>query len=571
MQKPGPYSQPASETEAEDVNKIIRILLLVSLPLVALSVSRYFFEGWRPVFLLHITLVVLLALLNNTRGRIKLKTTALVLFYNVLGIGSLLTYQMWGFGGMGFVAGVLLCWLFFNKNLAILNILLVLILGIVYFAVIEQFPVRLDLIIRPLDVVIQFAALVFFLYPIISVMNDMRSRTVAAEAGLSEQIDRVKRAEAAKTSFLANMSHEIRTPLNAVLGALDLLEDPELTEAQKKYLNISRTAGESLVLVIDDILDMSRIEAGHVNIEPSWFSTNSLLQDVVDMFEFGRGKTDTVIELLVSPEVPRWLCGDADRIQQILRNLVGNALKFTEHGKISISVQKTGSGDTYRFTVTDTGIGIPDSSRNDVFDMFWRADSSLVRKHQGSGLGLSICKRLVDAMQGTIDFHSIEGEGSSFWFDLNLEGSDSVELPSRSEAADASARAAENRAQKSCRLLLAEDSEVNQDILQTYLELSGHQVDIAGNGIEALRMLEKSPYDAVLMDVSMPEMDGLEATRVLRASDGENRDIPVIALTAHVLSELREECLAAGMTEFVTKPVSRDQLLKSLDRVVLSD
>ena len=271
---------------------------------------------------------------------------------------------------------------------------------------------------------------------------------------------------------------------------------------------------------------------------------------------------------------------------------MGNALKFTEQGTITATLEKLGQGSTYRFTVTDTGIGIPKDRSDDLFEAFTQIDSSLGRKHQGSGLGLAICRHLAQAMGGEIDYQSSKGAGTSFWFDLDFDSEDSVESPIRTTysdtisryfdsrdrskapsggpAPDATASSNESIPDKAYRVLLAEDSEANSYILQAYLEIAGHTVDRASNGVEALKLAETTPYDAILMDISMPEMDGLEATRRLRSSAGENQDTLVIALTAHVQKEIREECIEAGMNDFLAKPVSRDQLLETLDQLIVT-
>ncbi|MBT7540590.1 MAG: response regulator [Gammaproteobacteria bacterium] len=474
--------------------------------------------------------------------------------------------------------------------MAILNWLTIILIIIFHYVGETGTPHEFTQTVTTLDVIVQMLALAVFLMPIILAMNESRVQQAEAEAKQHEQYEKMKQAEASKTAFLANMSHEIRTPLNATLGSIELLQNTELTEQQLQYINISKTSGKWLRHVIDDVLDMERIEAGALEIEPAWFNSANLLKEVAIVFEHSAKEAGLHLEVNIGPDVARWLYGDAARVHQILYNLVGNALKFTEQGKITATLEKLGQGSTYRFTVTDTGIGIPKDRSDDLFEAFTQIDSSLGRKHQGSGLGLAICRKLVQAMGGEIDYQSSQGAGTSFWFDLDFDSEDSVESPIRATYSDtishyfdsrdrskapsggaapnATARFNESIPDKAYRVLLAEDSEANSYILQAYLEIAGHTVDRASNGLEALKLAETTPYDAILMDISMPEMDGLEATRRLRSSAGENQNTLVIALTAHVQKEIREQCTEAGMNDFLAKPVSRDQLLEKLDQLI---
>lgn len=548
------------------LSRLLYILFLISFPIVLISVSRAFFTGWEHVYALHLTFVPLFALALYGNFSFRVKATVFITVFNLAGFGNMFNYYMWGIGGTCFLYGILLSWFAFSFRGAILNILALALLGYFYFFEILGVPTLVNLSIGTFDVLMQFAAFITLLIPILIVLSEAESDRSEAEANLKNQYEKMKLAEASKATFLANMSHEIRTPLNATLGAIELLESTELTEQQLKFINISKTSSKWLRHVIDDVLDMERIEAGALEIEPSWFNSATLLEEVATVFEHSAKEASSSLEMNIRPGVARWLYGDPGRVHQILYNLVGNALKFTEQGTVTATLEKLGLGSTYRFTVMDTGIGIPKDSGDDVFAAFTQIDSSLGRKHQGSGLGLAICRHLVRAMGGEIDYQSRKGKGTSFWFDLDFDSRDSIESPSGGAAPSATACSNESIPDKAYRVLLAEDSEANSYIIQAYLEIAGHTVDRASNGIEALELAEKSPYDAILMDISMPEMDGLEATRRLRSSVGENQDTLVIALTAHVQREIREECTEAGMNDFLAKPVSRDQLLETLDQ-----
>ena len=550
------------------VNRLLYLLLIAATPICIWSACRFFISGWEPLYALHLAFIPIMAVTYFSGFSFAIKATVVVMIFNAVALGNLLTYHMWGLGSGGILIATTFCWLFFGVRRAMLNMITATSVGLSYFFWFLELPLQLEVVITFADVIVQFAALSLFTYPIVAALNHVKLQQAEAEAKQQEQYEKMKQAEASKTAFLANMSHEIRTPLNATLGAIQLLERSELTEQQLKYINISKTSGKWLRHVIDDVLDIERMRAGALEIEPAWFNSANLLEEVAIVFEHNAKEAGLQLDVNIDPDVARWLYGDAGKVHQILYNLVGNALKFTEQGTITATLEKLGQGSTYRFTVTDTGIGIPKEKSDDLFEAFTQIDSSLGRKHQGSGLGLAICRHLAQAMGGEIDYQSSKGAGTSFWFDLDFDSRDSIESPSGGAAPDATARFNESIPDKAYRVLLAEDSEANSYILQAYLEIAGHTVDRASNGVEALKLAETTPYDAILMDISMPEMDGLEATRRLRSSAGENQNTLIIALTAHVQKEIREECTEAGMNDFLAKPVSRDQLLETLDRLI---
>ena len=550
------------------ITRLLYFMFLISFPTVLMSVSRAFFTGWEHVYSMHLAFIPLFALTLYGNFSFRVKATVLIAVFNLAGFGNMFSYSMWGMGATCFLYGILLSLFTFSLRGAILNILALALLGYFYFFETLGVPTLVNLSIGTFDVLMQFAVFTVLLIPMFVVISEAESDRLEAETKLKNQYEKMKVAEASKATFLANMSHEIRTPLNATLGSIELLQNTELTEQQLQYINISKTSGKWLRHVIDDVLDMERIEAGALEIEPAWFNSANLLEEVAIVFEHNAKEAGLHLEVNIGPDVARWLYGDAARVHQILYNLVGNALKFTEQGSITATLEKLGQGSTYRFTVTDTGIGIPKDRGDDLFKAFTQIDSSLGRKHQGSGLGLAICRRLAQAMGGEIDYQSSQGKGTSFWFDLDFDSRDSIESPSGGAAPSAAVPASESIPDKAYRVLLAEDSETNSYILQAYLKIAGHTVDSASNGVEALKLAETTPYDAILMDISMPEMDGLEATRRLRSSAGENQNTLVIALTAHVQKEIREECTEVGMNDFLTKPVSRDQLLETLDRLI---
>ena len=550
------------------ITRLLYFIFLISIPTVLMSVSRAFFTGWEHLYTMHLAFIPLLALTLYGNFSFRVKATVLIAVFNLAGFGNMFSYSMWGMGATCFLYGIFLSLFTFSIRVAILNILALALVGYFYFFETLGVPTLVNLSIGTFDVLMEFAIFTVLLIPMLIVISEAESDRLEAETYLKNQYEKMKVAEASKTAFLANMSHEIRTPLNATLGSIELLQNTELTEQQLQYINISKTSGKWLRHVIDDVLDLERIEAGALEVEPAWFNSANLLEEVAIVFEHNAKEAGLHLEVNIAPDVARWLYGDAGKVHQILYNLVSNALKFTEQGSITATLEKLGQGSTYRFTVTDTGIGIPKDRGDDLFKAFTQIDSSLGRKHQGSGLGLTICRHLAQAMGGEIDYQSSQGKGTSFWFDLDFDSRDSIESPSGGAAPSAAVPASESIPDKAYRVLLAEDSETNSYILQAYLKIAGHTVDSASNGVEALKLAETTPYDAILMDISMPEMDGLEATRRLRASAGENQDTLVIALTAHVQPEIREQCTEAGINDFLTKPVSSDQLLEALDRLI---
>lgn len=374
-------------------------------------------------------------------------------------------------------------------------------------------------------------------------------------------------ATRAKSEFLATMSHEIRTPINGVIGMTGLLLDTELTQEQAKIATFIHSSGEALLSVINDILDFSKIEARKLDMEEIAFDFRCTLENIVEMFSVRAKDKDLEIVCVLDPRIPVTLYGDPGRIRQVVLNLAGNALKFTQSGKIIIQAELESEAEStsmVRISVKDTGIGIPSNRLGSIFDPFTQADGSTTRHYGGTGLGLAICKQLSELMGGTIGVESREGEGSTFWFTIALKRHD--ELPQDMPVHEAvNGSICENK-----RVLLAEDNVINQMVAVSLLKKLGFIVDVAENGSEALKSLEQNHYDLVLMDCQMPVMDGYEATLVIRdpTSHVLNHAVPIVAMTANAMGGEREKCLAAGMNDYTTKPVKFEILKKVLSQAL---
>lgn len=417
-------------------------------------------------------------------------------------------------------------------------------------------------------------------------LRDQRLRADAVR--LSELKEAAEMANHAKSDFLANMSHEIRTPLNAVIGMTYLAQTPEVLPKQLDYLQKIQQSGELLLGIVNDILDFSKVEAGMLTIEQHDFSINDICQSLVNMFGDAVKAKGLHFVMTCDGNVPNQVRGDPLRLRQILNNYVSNAIKFTQQGEISIHTSVVGrSADdvTLRFSVIDTGIGITPADQAKLFQVFQQADVSTSRKYGGTGLGLALCRRLAALMDGDVGVDSVAGEGSTFWFTAKLgcceadttQGAHSAKClvcishdgicgeagASPLVGRSAAVAPAESEVLTGIRILLAEDNPLNQQVAITLLNREGAIVRVAGNGQEALEWLEKEPFDCVLMDVQMPIIDGMEATRRIRANPAW-RDLKIIAMTANAMGDDKEKCLAVGMNAYITKPISPPLLYQTV-------
>jgi signal transduction histidine kinase/ActR/RegA family two-component response regulator len=395
---------------------------------------------------------------------------------------------------------------------------------------------------------------------------------ISADVKLRRAKEAAEESARAKGIFLATMSHELRTPMNGVLGCTELLQDTSLSDTQRQLLKAMHRSAESLLVLVNDILDFSKIEAGKMSLEVADVELHSLIGDVITLTSEAAKKKGLIVRVQLAPDIPAELRGDPIRLRQILFNLVGNAIKFTHQGEIHVSVktvprhQENSDAVVLQWTVQDSGIGMTEDEQARLFGVYAQANVSTARRYGGTGLGLMICRQLVELMGGAITVESTPGKGSAFSYTMSLLPA--IQRATSTHTVNPPIASLADRTTP-LRILVVDDNEINQVVACKFLQKLGCQVEVARNGREAVDSIAHATYDAVLMDCEMPEMDGYEATREIRRQEHTtSRHLPIIALTGHASSEDEQKCRRAGMDDVVTKPMTLPTLRAKLEHLL---
>ena len=527
-------------------------------------------SGWPAIWLLAVAVgqvvdwLVFRPLMEEGRGRPDARSLAACCLSCAVNstIYSSISIYLWGAGETGMVFGsVLIAGALLHVTLHLNSVRLILLASVtphaLYFL---GLPVcRAILTNTPQDYLIAIGCVLYMTHLLVAVRQSAATTKALqqANATATEERNRAEVASAAKSDFLAVVSHEIRTPMNAVMAAATLLDRSRLRPEQREQVGMLKDAGEVLVGLLNDVLDFSKIEAGKMQIEPTTTDVRDKLKGLKSLWEPRADANGVAIRLILSPDFPSGLCIDALRLQQILFNLLSNAVKFTQQGEVTVQAEWMAEGSTLRIRVSDTGCGIPADRLPLIFNSFEQVDAGVTRRYGGTGLGLAISKRLAELMGGALTVYSQVGVGTTFELTLPSEAVAAVdEMEEQAEAeADLS----------NLSILAVDDHPVNRKIVAMLLEPFGCRLSFAEDGAEAVALARDVPFDIILMDMQMPVMDGISATRAIRV-EGANRQTPVIALTANALDVHRQAWLAVDVDNFLTKPIDPAALVSTLER-----
>ena len=527
-------------------------------------------SGWPAIWLLAVAVgqavdwLAFRPLMEEGRGRPDARSLAACCLSCAVNstIYSSISIYLWGAGETGMVIGsVLIAGALLHVTLHLNSVRLILLASVtphaLYFL---GLPVcRAILTNTPQDYLIAIGGVLYMTHLLVAVRQSAATTKALqqANATATEERNRAEVASAAKSDFLAVVSHEIRTPMNAVMAAATLLDRSRLRPEQREQVGMLKDAGEVLVGLLNDVLDFSKIEAGKMQIEPTTTDVREKLKGLKSLWEPRADANGVAIRLILSPDFPSGLCIDALRLQQILFNLLSNAVKFTQQGEVTVQAEWMAEGSTLRIRVSDTGCGIPADRLPLIFNSFEQVDAGVTRRYGGTGLGLAISKRLAELMGGALAVDSHVGVGTTFELTLPSEAVAAVdEMEEQAEAeADLS----------NLSILAVDDHPVNRKIVAMLLEPFGCRLSFAEDGAEAVALARDVPFDIILMDMQMPVMDGISATRAIRV-EGANRQTPVIALTANALDVHRQAWLAVDVDNFLTKPIDPAALVSTLER-----